>query len=326
LPGTRLPAELYWLRASIARRSGSVCDMVEVHPNAVLARYADDGNVADHLQQGLPAQCISGPVTPLPGLRRLLQPYASFGGRMAEGDASFHVRVSERLRHRQRALAPWDYERLVLERFPQVFKLKCLSADPAAQARMPGRIELIVIPDIRNRFQYDPFEPKASADLIRDIEAFLSDKTPPFASVEVKNAHYVPVKVRCGVRFLPGRDEGYCRQRLGEELNRFLSPWAYDEGADIVIGGSVYANSIINFIDQRDYVDYLAGFKLFTGDDEVLVADNDDGGYRASTPRADGVLVAARQHQFDVISEADYRIEEFTGLNYMMIELDFSVA
>jgi hypothetical protein len=164
------------------------------------------------------------------------------------------------------------------------------------------------------------------ADQIRDIQAFLRDKTPPFARVEVRNAFYVPVKVRCGVRFLPGRDEGFYRQRLGDELNRFLSPWAYDDGADIVIGGSVYANSIINFIDQRDYVDYIAGFKLFTGDDDRLVADSDDGGYRASTPRADGVLVAARQHQFDVIAEADYRVEEFTGLNYMMIELDFSVA
>jgi hypothetical protein len=265
-------------------------------------------------------------VLPTPGIARLRQPYTSFGGKTAEQAAGFQLRVSERLRHKRRALTAWDYERLVLERFPQIYKVKCLRDDTGPQAQDPGRIVLVVIPDIRNRLPFNPFEPKVPADQIRDIQAFLRDKTPPFARVEVRNAFYVPVKVRCGVRFLPGRDEGFCRQRLGDELNRFLSPWAYDDGADIVIGGSVYANSIINFIDQRDYVDYIAGFKLFTGDDDRLVADSDDGGYRASTPRADGVLVAARKHQFDVISEADYRVEEFTGLNYMMIELDFSVA
>jgi hypothetical protein len=134
--------------------------------------------------------------------------------------------------------------------------------------------------------------------------------------------------VRCGVRFMPGEDEGYCRARLNDELNRFLSPWAYEEGADVVIGGSVYANSLINFIDRRDYVDYVAEFKLFTSDDNGasfdLVPPAED--YRVSATRPDGVLVAARQHEFDIISQADYRLEGFTGIGYMKLELDFIVG
>jgi len=325
-PSTLLPDGLYWIRAAIPRASEGVCDIVRIHPNAALAVFDNDGNAPGHLAVPLAPGRIQGPVLPTAGVAGIRQPYTSFGGKSPEQPADFNVRVSERLRHKRRALTIWDYERLVLEKFPQIYKVKCLPADPAAHPRDPGRIVLVVIPDIRNRLPFNPFEPKVPADQIRDIEAFLRDKTPPFASVEVRNAHYVPVKVRCGVRFLPGRDEGYCRQRLMDELNRFLSPWAYDEGADIVIGGSIYANSIINFIDQRDYVDYVAGFKLFTGDDDVFVPEPEEGGYRASTNRPDGVLVAARQHRFDVIPDADYRIEEFTGINYMMVELDFIPA
>lgn len=327
-PSTLLPEGLYWIRAAIARSSDSVCDMVEIHPNAVTATFEDRDNAPDHLSEPLPAERITGAVTPVPGIARMRQPYTSFGGKMAEQDASFYVRVSERLRHKQRALTPWDYERLVLEKFPQIYKVKCLRTDPVARPRDPGGIELVVIPNIRNRLQFDPFEPKAPADSIRDIEAFLQGKTPPFASIKVKNAHYVPVKVRCGVRFLPGADEGFCRKRLNEELNRFLSPWAYEEGADLVIGGSVYANSIIDFLEERDYVDYIAEFKLFTSEDEGKtfnpVVETDD--YHAGARGADGVLVAAREHQFDVISHADYRVEGFTGIDYMKIELDFIVA
>ncbi|HRD88279.1 MAG TPA: baseplate J/gp47 family protein, partial [Accumulibacter sp.] len=327
-PNTRLPGGCYWIRAAIARSSDSVCDLVDIHPNAVLASFADDRNAPEHLSEPLPAGRIARLVTPLPGVARIRQPYSSFGGKMAEQDASFNVRVSERLRHKQRALTVWDYERLVLEKFPQLYKVKCLRADPSVQRDHPGRIELIVIPDIRNRLPFNPFEPKAPVDLLRDIEAFLQDKTPPFATVRVRNAHYVPVMVRCGVRFRSGSDEGYCRKRLNEELNRFLSPWAYDEGADIVIGGSIYANSIIDFLDGRDYVDYLAEFKLFSSQDDGqsfnVVPEGDS--YHVRAQSQGDVLVAARKHVFDVISQADYRVERLTGINYMKIELDFVVA
>ena len=323
-----MPDGLYWIRAAIARSADSVCDLVEIHANAALATFDDSGNAPDHLSAPLPPARITETAAPVPEIAAIRQPYTSFGGQMAEQDASFYVRVSERLRHKQRALTPWDYERLVLERFPQLYKVKCVRADPVANPRQPGRVDLIVIPDIKNRMPFDPFEPKAPADLIRDIDSFLQDKTPAFARLEVKNAYYVAVKVRCGVRFLPGRDQSFYRKRLNDELNRFLSPWAYEEGADLEIGGNVYANSIINFIEQRDYVDYVAQLELFTSADDgrtfTLVPQTDD--YHVSAQRPDGVLVAARDHQFDVISHADYRVEVFSGINYMQIGFDFIVA
>ncbi len=327
-PSTRMPGALYWLRASIAQASDGVCDMVAVATNAALATFEGHGNSPDHLAHPLPAGAITDVAVALPGLAAVRQPYSSFGGRMAEVDASFHVRVSERLRHRERAVTPWDYERLVLEKFPRLYKVKCLRADPLEHPRSPGRVDVIVIPDIRNRIPFDPFEPKAPADLIRDIDAFLALRSAAGSTVRVRNARYVSVKVRCGVRFVQGRDEGYSRRQLNDDLNRFLAPWAYDEGADVVIGGRVYANSIIDFMEQREYVDYVAEFKLFTSDDGghsyQFVPETSD--YHASAGRPDAVLVSARQHQFDVIGHADYRMEVFHGINYMQVGLDFIVG
>jgi hypothetical protein len=328
-PSTLFPGDLYWIRAAIPRFADSVCDMVAIHANAVAATFDDRGNAPDHLRDPLPPERITEPATPMPGIAAIRQPYTSFGGKMPELDERFHVRVSERLRHKQRALTPWDYERLVLDKFPQLYKVKCLRADLAAHPREPGRIEIVVIPDIRHRMPFDPFEPKAPADLIQDIDEFLQDKTPVFARVAVTNAFYVPVKVRCGVRFMAGRDQSFYRKRLNDELNRFLSPWAYDEGADLVIGGNVYANSIIDFLERRDYVDYIAQLELFTSHDDgqtFTLVPEPETDYHVSAQRPDGVLVAARDHQFDVIAHADYRVEAFSGINYMSIELDFIVA
>jgi len=93
---------------------------------------------------------------------------------------------------------------------------------------------------------------------------------------------------------------------------------------------------VIDFIDSRDYVDYLVEFKLFTSEDgggrflpvpepEPQTAAEGEG-YSASARRPGSVLVAAREHQFDMISEADYRLERFAGVDYMRIELDFKVS
>jgi hypothetical protein len=324
-PSTLMPQGLYWLRVAIKKASASVCDIVAIHPNATLAIFVDNNNAPEHLVTPLPPEGITAPVTAIPGIARLIQPYTSFGGKPAEQDKQFNMRVSERLRHKRRALTLWDYERLVLEKFPEIYKVKCLRSDPINYPLAPGRIEIVVIPDIKNRLPFNPFAPKAPADQIQDIQRFLEDKMPPFASLVVKNAVYMPVMVRCGIRFMPGSDEGFCRRQLNEELNRFLSPWAYEEGADLVLGGRIYANSIINFIDRRDYVDYLTGFTLFTGEN-TLVPDSTEQGYHVSAGRPDVVLVAAREHYFTTITPTDYQVENYKGIGYMKIELDFIVA
>ena len=62
------------------------------------------------------------------------------GGKTPEQPADFNVRVSERLRHKRRALTIWDYERLVLEKFPQIYKVKCLNHTQYEPAPGPGGI------------------------------------------------------------------------------------------------------------------------------------------------------------------------------------------
>jgi hypothetical protein len=328
-PNTLLSPAFYWIRAVITHHSNSVCDTVAIHTQAVSAIFVDQNNAPDHLSRSLPAETITQLVEPLPEVSALRQPYTSYGGKMAEQDSHLYTRVSERLRHKQRALTVWDYEHLVLQQFPQIYKVKCLPADLTTQPDGPSGVEIIVIPDIKDKLPFNPFEPKAPADLLADIATYLSDKTPSFATVTVKNAYYVPMKVRFAVRFIPGGNEGFYKQLLNEEIIRFLSPWAYEGGGDIVIGGKIYANTLINFIEERSYVDYVAEMKLFTSEDRRtfrLAAVSPDTGYYVTTERPDGVLVTVRQHEIDMITEAGYEAETFRGINYMKIELDFAVG
>ena len=71
----------------------------------------------------------------------------------------------------------------------------------------------------------------------------------------------------------------------------------------------------------------MAEVKLFSSEDgrtfQMALPGTD--GYWVGTDRPDGVLVAARNHEIDIISEAGYAREDFTGIEYTKIELDFLV-
>lgn len=329
-PSTLLPSGMYWLRIAVAERCDSLCDCIAMHAQAVTATFVDQNNAEDHLDQPLPAGTIKSLVEPIAAIASISQPFTSFGAKPREMDSRFNRRVSERLRHKQRTVDLWDYEHLVLEQFPDIYKAKCI---PAGLQDGPGQVTVVVIPDIRNRLPFDPFAPKAPASLLDDIENFLMDHAPLGASVNVKNACYLPVKLRFAVRFLPGCDSSFYKQQLNEDVNRFLSPWAYEQGKDLVIGGKIYANAIIDFIERQAYIDYVAHFKLFLGDENGAnfslvpkpALDDNAQGYAVASDRPDAVLVAAKSHDIDLITEVNYGEQIFNGINYMKLELDFMV-
>lgn len=327
--GSRLPDDLTWIRASIASRAGAVCDAVAVHAQAVSATFAGPASLTDELSHRVPEKTITGLVQRAPAIAAVEQPYPSWGGRGAEAEGDFRTRVSERLRHKQRAVTTWDYERLVLERFPGLYKVKCIPAS----ADDLGAVTVVVIPQVHGEAGASAFEPKVPAATLAEIERYLRDKRPPGARVRVENARFVPVKIRVGVRFRSGGDEGFYKKQLNEELNRFLSPWAFEEGADIVIGGKIYASSIVSFLDGRPYVDYVAAIKLFSAEDtnepRPVPPPSDPAspeGYYVTTHRPDGVLVAWPEHDIDILGDGGLTAESFTGIDYMKIELDFVIA
>jgi hypothetical protein len=272
-----------------------------------MVRFDDRGNAPEHYQQPLPVGSIDRLVELDARIAAVEQPASSVGARSVEAPEQLRTRVSERLRHKQRALSPWDYERLVLQHFTQIYKAKCLPAGVVE----PGVIHVLVIPDIRNSHPSDVLSPTAPANLLAEIKRWLTEHTPAAANVRVRNPVYVPVTVRLAVRFTDASDIGAARKLLNADLIRFLSPWAYDEGADVAIGGSIHANSILEYVDRLGYVDYVSDLKLFTRPGRGAID-------YVSTEQPDQVLVAAHTHHIDGSNPG-------RGIGYMKMDVDFVV-
>ena len=162
----------------------------------------------------------------------MLQPEPSSGLRLAEDERQLQIRAGERLRHKNRASLVWDVERLVLERFPDVFKVKCFSAHelPPGAGLASGTVLVVVVPNVRRNHPADStLAPRLNARALQDIEDYLKQRASPFARPQVRNATYERVQVRCRLALERSAQAGVVMRRVQRVLTEYLSPW-HDAG------------------------------------------------------------------------------------------------
>ncbi len=213
-----LPHGPYWLRLLGDESLPLLAGLQGVWTNGLLARLQGPA-----LPRPLAPLSIRMALEPVPGLASVRQPWPSFGEREAERAAGWVTRVSERLRHRGRAAMPWDYERLVLQHFPEVQRVKCIAcSDP----RGDGRLSVVVVPALPAGAAPDGTEaPKLDAATLARIQRWLQERMPPGQDLLVRNASYERLQVRCSLRLKPGEPVGERLRQLNDALRAYLSPW-----------------------------------------------------------------------------------------------------
>lgn len=296
---TRLPAGAVWLQAAVARNTEAVARFIEVAAGAVPLRFVDPGDDLAPPPITLPAGSITAMRSGPAAIKTIRQPYGSFGGHPAETEAHFHTRVAERLRHKNRCVTAWDYERIVLEAFPAVHRVKCIPHASGDCWLTPGHVLLVVVPDLRRQSGGNPFQPKVDADTLTRIADHVRARCPGQVRVAVRNPRYQQVLVDCAVRLHRGYAVNIWLGELDRAIISLLSPWmAAERGADLGFGGMVVKSVLLERIEALDYVDYIEEMRLYT-----LGATGADGvDYNEIRPGApDAILVSAAAHRLRAI-------------------------
>jgi len=274
MTNTLMGEQLIWLRASVAEKTQAICKIIDIKPQAALAQFTDYKNETNYFKTVLPAGSISKLVFSESAVKKIDQPYSSFGGRTPESDEGYYRRVSERLRHKGRAISMWDYERLVLEQFPEIYKVKCINHTQVLEKSSgtdiiyvdnelkPGHVLVVPIPDLHNKNAFDPLRPYSSLGLLEDVKKYLYEKVSPHVNLDIRNPRFEEIQLEFNVQFLTD-DTGLFTKKLKVEIEQFLAPWAYDVNSDIEFGGKVSKSALINFIEERSYVDYLSCVKMY---------------------------------------------------------------
>ena len=279
-----LAAGVFWLCISTDGNAARFAGLHGVHAQAQAATRVLDANGAAEFS-GLPSGSVKSMQESVPGLAGVVQIGTSFGMRVPENERRLYTRMGERLRHKNRAVTAWDIERLVLEEFPQVFKVKCLpgfvsplSTRGGWLSNQTGQVLVAVLPMVPHGVAGMPLPRLNTVELDR-IRDYLTEKTSSHAHIAVRNAAYERIQVRCTAELTPHSQSGLSLQFIHTELDRYLSPWQHD-GYQAGFDWTIRCKDVETFLRGLSCVRAVGGLSL------LRISEDDFGDYRlADTAR-----------------------------------------
>lgn len=305
-----LPSGKHWLRVSIRGNTDAVSRALEVRSQAVRADWVQDQDMDfERLKEPLAANTIERMLTNVPQVRNIVQPYPSFNARPQENLHNFFQRVAERLRHKNRAVTHWDYERIILNEYHTISQVKCLSHITHPNYVYPGNVRVVVVPG-RNQ-STDVLTPKVNHGGLLEIQNHLGSHASPFVNVRVSNPSYEYVRVNCRVKFANRKNNGESLEKLRNDIRGFICPWLKTTDGEIQIGGSIKVAELYKYIKTLPYVDFITRFVVL----HFYVEDEETGVYKLKStadPRLsedERSFVRAQKPWSVLIPDRDHEIE-----------------
>jgi hypothetical protein len=327
---TVLSTGLFWLRLAADHGFESFAGLQGIRAQALRARRLETSPRASVIAPGV----IGPPVHSIPGLHSATQVGSSFGLRPSEDIQQLRTRTGERLQHKQRATTPWDYERLVLDRFNHIAKVKCFRVTARPSANEPSRIRVVVIPAADVGFEDALLSRQLNAVELQRIAAYLRERSSPCVSLEVRNAVYEYVQVRCTVQVARDAAPGMSIRHINRCIVEHLSPW-HRGGYQARFDWSAHGDDVEAWIRKLDCVDAVSGLSLlhitkgipgrYTLADTARATDPASGvSLRARSPYS--ILLPTSQHLIEISRAERDAAPRVTGVANLAIGNTFIIG
>jgi len=310
----------FWVRIATKSNSIHYPKIKGIYLNAAEVVCVDRNSTI--VGKEIPASSIAKLVGKFPDIKDVNQAAASFGGFPVEAPNQFYTRVSERLRHKSRALTIWDYERLVLENFEEVLVAKCTNFDESFHPT-PGLVKVVVLStkwtnDERNYFD---------GETLIAIKNVLQKLASPFANIKVMNPKVEYLLVNCVVKFKAEDNGGYYINKLNDDISHFLSPIANIDNGNGGIGGNVVPTMLVSYIEKLPYIAMVGALTI----EHIVRKGIDDyslgvftGGQEITTTTPEAILSPVEKHQIIITgNEGGTQNILDVGIGTMEIGLDF---
>lgn len=311
-----MPAGVKWLRASMDKAYDVVSQFLQINTQAVEAEYYQDQEILGaHLPEGIKPKTISKLQKRLSWVKKIEQPFASFDGQI-QSDELYYQGISERLRHKNRAVTSWDYEHLILHKFKAIYKVKCLNHSCDSSFQSPGNITIVLVPDTIRQSVYDIYQPRVSQGMLNQVSTYVNSLNSFQIQAKVINPRYHEVQIRLKVKFREGLDFSIYKSILNDAIRAYLSPWAFDRELTVSFGIALHRSQLIHHLEKLGYVDYLEDVMLLqaaagSSPCESVFEESPNQVYiRPEHPAA--ILVSAKSHQISASTTACETIQAQT--------------
>lgn len=315
---------LVWLRAGIIQNEQSISMIRNVHIHVVHVKRDSKNTDAERT----PDFKVNSSEYSIPGVSEIKQITPFSQKRRNEDQSDKLMRVSEFVTHRNRAITVRDYERMTLQAFPQVNKVKCLpnidtKITKAGEQKRTGVVTLVIMPEL---IEGSSAYPCASPELLIGIEKYFEKQTSPYVRfVDAINPEYEELFVRCRIKYARNNHVGTyadVRATIRQIINNLIAPWIQEKESPS-FSTSIRLSQFYERIAEAalvEDVDFISVVQLSRkGEKQFLLKEYKDKRDIITATRPYAVLVPAENHI--IASEVN---EEF-GIGEMGINENFVI-
>ncbi|MBM3442378.1 MAG: hypothetical protein FJX89_06715 [Bacteroidetes bacterium] len=313
---------LLWIAATCDRKAELLSRIRHIHPDASAALFLDDGSDPDH-----PVSMPAGSLTEMeryhPEILGIRQPLPSTDGRPHESRSLFNQRVSEVLRHKNRAITAWDMEKMLLQQFDWLASVRVFGHSGHEGFVEPGQVVVAALPHIRDAGVF--YQPLLDPGQILRMEEYLREASSPFVRITVRNPTYEYIWVK-GRLMIDNEEVGATLKRLHEDILAYLCPWFYGQPQLAMNLPNYKRSELLEYIQSRPYIRFVTGFsiaRMYTDDegkyhlhDSAREENNAD---EISPAYPWSLLVPLAGNRIDIIHEAVYHAPEPCSLEDLVI-------
>ena len=212
-------------------------------------------------QGNVPEDSIAGLKSAVPFVKSVTNPLAADGGAEAEELGNVLIRGPLRLKTRNRAVTPEDFEALTKSVSRKVSRAKCLPNLDETRNLIPGWVTVLIVPDS------DDARPEPTILLTKVIEdglkAICSTQVASPDHLHVAGPDYAEIRVRTTVIPTSMDEAAAVDERVRTMLTRYFHPLTGGTlGAGWDFGAHICFSELFALLEDLDGVDYVGALSL----------------------------------------------------------------
>lgn len=307
---------------SIRQSDGTISQYGKVPSNGKevrVTRYRHGGGINGNLPSG----ALTSISVPLAYISRASNLIRAVGGRDQETLDELKLRAQRELQAQRRAVTSQDYEQFTLSYSRSIARAKCITPGRSADGTS-GIVTVLVVPAVSESLISGNLVSLHLQDsLTIDIRNYLDQYRLLTTALQIREPHYVGVKVKA--RIIPQEfvQTAEVEQRVREELQRYLTPLPIDDQIPSFqsgerwegwqFGRDLYKAEVIALIQQVPSVKYVLDVEVFS---RTITPVEEKPFYDDITPLPvnqvdkvlqipDDTLICSLDHEIEIVSIAD---------------------
>ncbi|CAM1367356.1 hypothetical protein TSEDIMI_40088 [Tenacibaculum sediminilitoris] len=259
-----MPNEKYWVCVAVKKNPDAYSKTTFLKTNGFKLERTGEVYKKTSKKPEIKANVIEEPHTAIPEIATIVQPFPSFGGKMAETEKHMNKRVSIRLKTKGRVVTSQDYYREIIGEFLSIYYVK------TNYDKKLKKTAVYVVKKVQKSTDSMAFRPLVNQCYQEKIQAYLKNRASEFANIQVRNFKLTYVKIKGEVKITSGYKPEGVAQKINTGINIFLSPWITTSQEQITINKGVSVAQISEFIKSFKEIQSIVFLELYLGNEEHI--------------------------------------------------------